>query len=135
MICQLKSCEKCQGDLVIDDEGWRCWQCGRYYYSTPPTSDPPPTRKQEGSPTAGTGERRRGPHRRSVRDINLVIAARDRSEDRWWDRNREVIEHLDEGKSVRDISTLIGRGQRQIRVVRERLRDIRANAAEERAVV
>ncbi len=135
MICQLKSCEKCQGDLVLDDEGWRCWQCGRYYYSTPPAADPPPTRRQGSSSNSVAEPKRRGPRRRSVRDINLVIAAKDRSEDRWWDRNREVIEHLDEGKSVRDISMLIGRGQRQIRVVRERLRDIRANGVQERAVV
>lgn len=135
MLCQLKSCEKCKGDLVIDDEGWRCWQCGRYYYSTPPVTDPPPTRSQEGSTPTGTETRRRVPRRRSVRDINLVIAAKDRSEDRWWDRNREVIGHLDDGKSVRDISLLSGRGQRQIRVARERLRDMRANSVEERVVV
>ena len=71
--------------------------------------------------------------RRAARDINSVIAAKDRSENRWWNRNRDVIRFLDEGRTVREISDLIGRGQRQIRVIRERLNDIRTAGLDSRS--
>ena len=35
MFCQLKNCRKCLGDLVLDGDEWRCWQCGHYYYPRP----------------------------------------------------------------------------------------------------
>jgi hypothetical protein len=52
--------------------------------------------------------------------------AKHRSEERWWDRNQELIQYLDEGRSVREISVLVGRSERQVRVVREQLNDLRA---------
>lgn len=55
-----------------------------------------------------------------------MIAAKDRSDIRLRDRNRDVIRYLHEGRTVREISAIIGRGQRQIRVIRERLSDLRA---------
>ena len=114
MLCILKACWKCCGDLVLDGDEWRCWQCDRYHYPT-------------GSGTTGrNGPVRREQMRRSTRDINTVITAKDRSERRWWRRNGDVIRYLDEGRTVREISVLIGRGQRQIRVILERLKDIRA---------
>ena len=36
MLCRLKECQKCRGDLVLDGEEWRCWQCGHYYYPNMP---------------------------------------------------------------------------------------------------
>jgi hypothetical protein len=54
-----------------------------------------------------------------------VISAKVRSEHLWWRRNRETIRLLDEGRTVREISVLLGRGSRQIRIVRERLNDLR----------
>ena len=33
---RLKGCVKCGGDLLLQDEDWQCFQCGRYFYSTPP---------------------------------------------------------------------------------------------------
>ena len=71
---------------------------------------------------------------RSARDINSIIAAKTQSDDRSWKRNKDIIRHLDEGHTVRDISFLIGRGQRQIRVIRERLNDLRACGQELSAV-
>jgi hypothetical protein len=59
-------------------------------------------------------------------DINHLIVAKDRSEERWWGRNQEIIKYLDEGKPVREISSLVGRSERQIRVVREQLNDLRS---------
>jgi hypothetical protein len=41
-------------------------------------------------------------------------------------RNDQIIRYLDEGKPVREISILVGRSERQIRVVREELNDLRA---------
>ena len=44
MLTQLKSFNKCGGDLVFYEGDWRCWQCGQYYYATPsePMAEPPP---------------------------------------------------------------------------------------------
>jgi hypothetical protein len=58
--------------------------------------------------------------------------AKDRSEQRWWTRNEQLIKYLDEGKSVREIPSLVGRSERQIRVVREQLNDLRAVTEAER---
>ena len=30
---RLKACQKCRGDLVLDEGDWLCLQCGRYYYT------------------------------------------------------------------------------------------------------
>ena len=129
MICKLKACRKCHGDLILDGDEWRCWQCGIYYYPKPPATDPPPVAGNTngslltlGRPLASRLRRRS----RAARDINSVIAAKTRSEDRWWERNKDIIHYLDEGRTVREISFLIDRGQRQIRVIRERLNDLRA---------
>ena len=128
MLCQLKACRKCHGDLVLNGDEWRCWQCGQYYYPKPPILDAPQYSLGSGGAlaTEGGAVPRRRRSRRAVRDINVVIAAKDRSESRWWKQNREVIRYLDEGRTVREISNVIGRGQRQIRVIRERLNDLRA---------
>ena len=31
MLCRLKGCDRCTGDLVMDEAEWKCIQCGRYY--------------------------------------------------------------------------------------------------------
>jgi DNA-binding NarL/FixJ family response regulator len=79
----------------------------------------------------GTQKRRRR-SRWAVGDINALIVAKDRSEQRWWTRNEQLIKYLDEGKSVREIASLVGRSERQIRVVREQLNDLRAVTEAER---
>ena len=133
-MCKLKSCRKCGGDLVLDVDEWRCWQCGRYYYPLPPPTErrpvaDRPVRVLVPVGVAVDGAKRRG--RRAARDINSVISAKARSEHRWWRRNREAIRLLDEGRTVREISVLLSRGPRQIRIVRERLNDLRANIERE----
>ena len=67
--------------------------------------------------------RRRGYSARSARNINALINSKTVGEVRWWDRNKEIIEALNQGLSVRDISAKIGCGQRKVRAVRERLTD------------
>ena len=133
MRCQLKSCHKCGGDLVLDGDEWRCWQCGQYYYPRPARVELPP-RPSEREPSPGkiaatASSRRRQPRSRSPRHVNALIMAKVRSDDRWWQKNREIVHHLDEGCTVKEISGLVGLGERQIRVVRERLNDLRASKA------
>ena len=55
---RLKTCIKCQGDLVSDQQDWICIQCGTYYYTglyqapaqneegTPPPVETPPQTHQ-----------------------------------------------------------------------------------------
>ena len=133
MRCQLKSCHKCGGDLVLDGDEWRCWQCGQYYYPKPAWVESParPTEpvRLTGELVATASSARRQPRRRSPRHVNSLSMAKVRSDDRWWQKNREIVRFLDEGRTVKEISGLIGRGERQIRVVRERLNDLRASKA------
>ncbi len=65
-----------------------------------------------------------------MRSINSVISSASRSEFRWWYKNRDIIAFLDEGRTVREIASLINRGQCQIRVIRERLNELRDCGAE-----
>ncbi len=132
--CLLKACQKCNGDLVLDGDEWRCWQCGNYYpkielpelFQNPPAPDPSPSQE---ALSVETQRRRRS--RRAVRDINALIIAKDRSEERWWRRNKEIIQHLDAGKSIHEIAVLVNRSERQVRVAREQLNDLRAVAQAE----
>ena len=132
MRCQLKSCHKCGGDLVLDGDEWRCWQCGQYYYPRPARvelSDRPTERHSTGNFAVPASSGRRQPRRRSPRHVNSLIMAKVRSDDRWWKKNREVVSHLDQGRTVKEISVLVGRGERQIRIIRERLNELRAPKA------
>lgn len=129
MQCRLKECQKCQGDLVLDGEEWRCWQCGHYYYPNEPEfimDAPQQMVMTEGGELGGIKPRRRRRSRWAVRDINNLIVAKNRSEKKWWDRNRDLIQLLDNGKTVKEIAMAVGRSERQIRVIREQLNDLRA---------
>jgi len=59
-----------------------------------------------------------------------LIATTDRSDNRWWDRKQQVISYLDQGKTIREIAAIVETDSRQIRIIRERLSDLRANALE-----
>ena len=59
-----------------------------------------------------------------------MIAATDRSDNRWWNRNQQVTSYLDQGKTIREIAAIVGAGSHQIRIIRERLYDLRASALE-----
>ena len=137
MLCLLKNCRKCNGDLVLDGEEWRCWQCGQYYY---PITESLDQREEPPNPSlaAAIGEIMPSPRktrvRRSPRNLNSRIVARDRSDSRWWERNRDVVKYLDQGLSVREISILVSHGERQVRIIRERLHDLRTNNSEGEAL-
>ncbi|MDA0734815.1 MAG: hypothetical protein O2909_02790 [Chloroflexi bacterium] len=136
----LKSCQKCNGDLIQDGDEFRCWQCGNYYY---PKIDLPelaslysiadPVQNPLDLPELPKRRHRRS--RWAVRDINSLIVAKDRSEQRWWSRNAELIKFLDAGNSVREIAALISKSERQVRVVREQLNDLRAVTEAEQSAV
>lgn len=154
MLCLFKSCGKCGGDLLRDDLDWRCCQCGHYYYG-PRTGDDRNLNGQHDMPDRQKGEvfprdpyeperdkaigvanesadrgRRRGYGARSARNINALIQSKTVGEVRWWDRNKEIIDALNQGLSVRDISGKIGCGQRKVRAVRERLTDTTGQVVE-----
>ena len=123
MLLRFRSFRKCLGDLMLDGDDWRCWQCGRYYYPTPPITEPPPVPEQ---PEPANLNAAITPKRqRSARSVNSLISSTSRSEFRWWHQNQDVITFLDQGRTVKEIASLINRGQRQIRIIRERLNDLR----------
>ncbi len=128
MECRFKDCTKCKGDLVLDGDEWRCWQCGTYYYPNEPVMDLPLEAQMSAhefrDADCGPETRRVRARRRTMTNINSVIMAKERSENRWWSKNQDIIDCLKEGHSVRDISELVGKGQRQIRGVQERLKDM-----------
>ena len=162
MLCLLKSCTKCNGDLALEDGHWKCIQCARYYYVEPnnifkelrapvlaglpfPETASRPTVQEDDlsadpeiagvshiapkpAPMSLLRRRRNTRDGRSARNINSYIRAKNLGEARWWDRNRQVVEYLDRGLSVPEISQLTEMGPRQIRMIRERLTDIRAAA-------
>ena len=120
---------------MLDGDEWRCWQCGQYYYPIAAVLDLPEEPKESDSlSTCEAGDRPRQRAKRAPRNINSLIMAKDRSDRRWWRRNKELIQHLDEGRTIREISVLLARGERQIRVVRERLHDLRAGKQGEPSV-
>ena len=130
MLCLLKNCRKCSGDLILDGDEWRCWQCGQYYYpmsESPEMLEEPPNPKMVVAGGEGSLDETKTRVRRSPRNLNSRIIAGDRSDNRWWELNREVVKYLDQGLSVREISSLVSHGERQVRVIRQRLHDLRTN--------
>lgn len=128
MLCQLKSCQRCNGDLVLDGDEWRCFQCARYCYPRRTVLDLPLELRPPEPPSLNGAELDQEPQRRgrprAPRGINSVVAAKTRSDRRWRLGNGEIIRHLVEGRSVAEVALLMGHGQRQIRTVRERLKDL-----------
>ncbi len=106
-----------------DGDEWLCFQCGRVYY---PQNSPMDLQLDapgfERLDTAGESSPK---VRRSARHLNPMLKAIRFNDETWWTKNKTVIYHLDQGKKVREIAEIVGQGPRQIRVVRERLRDMR----------
>lgn len=128
MLYLFKGCRKCCGDLIQDGDEWRCFQCGHVYYPQCPAMErqlkAEDFERLDVASETGT-ERKRPVVRRSARHLTPVLAATRLNEQQWWAKNKTVIYHLDQGKKVREIAEIVGKGPRQIRVVRERLRDLR----------
>ena len=96
MLCKFRGCSKCKGDLVLDGDEWRCWQCGTYYYPDEPVMDLPLEALQSDlvfqSEASDLIPRRVRARRRTMTNINSVIMAKERSENRWWTKNQEIID-------------------------------------------
>ena len=133
MLCLLKNCRKCSGDLILDGDEWRCWPCGQYYdpmSGSPDMLEEPPNPEMVAAGGEGVLGETRTRVRRSPRNLNSRIIARDRSDNRSWDRSRDVVKYPDQGLSAREISGLVSHGERQLRIIRERLHDLRTNNPE-----
>ncbi|MBT99476.1 MAG: hypothetical protein CL902_12765 [Dehalococcoidia bacterium] len=137
MLYMLKGCGKCGGDLGISFDEWSCIQCGACYYPKNAVMDlrlePVDVQQPVAVGGASDGEDRGGKRpkiRQSARHLTQVPAETRFNEEQWWNKNQQVIKHLDQGMKMREIAEIVGRGPRQIRVVRERLRDLRSAVPE-----
>lgn len=125
---RLKRCQKCRGDLELDGDEWRCWQCGQYYY--PMRSEPldiPPDPPGLDAILRGVDPQEEtlqkpGDRWGATNSINSQI----RSEERWWERNKALIQYSDEGRSTSEIATLVSLSERQVREIRAKLNGLRA---------
>ena len=130
MLYLFKGYGKCEGALLMDTDEWRCFQCRRVYYPARTPEEQQLDRTAFQGSSAVCEDSDRPEVRRSARHLNPVVAASKANEEQWWNKNQQVIFHLDQGKKVREIAEIAGKGPRQIRVVRERLRDLRSAAPE-----
>ena len=83
---------------MLEGEKWRCRQCGQHYYPITGSLD------QRAAPTnpglaAAIGEIMPSQGNARVRcspwNLNSLIVSRNRSDSRWWERNRDVVKYLD----------------------------------------
>ena len=130
MLYIFKGCVKCCGDLAQDGDEWRCFQCGRVFYPKRPPIEPQFDRVAVEDTMPAASGRERTVIRRSARHLNPLMGTTSSNEELWWAKNKTVIYHLDQGKKVREVAEIVGQGPRQIRVVRERLRDLRTSELE-----
>lgn len=131
-IYRFKSCGKCGGDLKLDLDEWSCFQCGHIYYLERSATelellleDVKTSTSSQDSDGPGSSNHKR---RITARRLDPSIVASRLDEKAWWSKNHQVIHLLDQGKKVQEIAAIVGKGDRQIRVVRERLRDLRSAA-------
>ena len=97
----------------MDEDDWRCLQCGRYYYTSRPSLLEDDTAWQRRPPGGIAG-----------RNINALVQLRNLSNERWRNNNLAVIAHLDEGRTVPEIAAITGTPPRYIREVRARLAEL-----------
>ena len=129
MLYLFKACGKCGGDLLQDSDEWHCFQCGHVYYPQHSRMELPveaPNVEEQDFAFEPVDSQARRKIRRSARHLNPSLESTRSHEKKWLKKNRQVIYHLDQGKKVREIAEIVGKGPRQIRVVRERLRDLRS---------
>ena len=112
-------CLKCAGDLVWDEDLWRCFQCRHNYYSHLLQPNEPPPEPDLATPQGGRP--------RAARNINSLILAENSSDAKWRERNRRLISYLDEGPSMQEVAALATESKRAVREVAARLVDLRTN--------
>jgi len=122
MLWRFKSCTRCSGDLVMEEKDWKCIQCGRYY---DPIGSDMSNISAQSTPTRSAIHLPR--NRRLAcggipgRSINSLVQARKNSEDKWQEKNKEIIIYLKRGFSSQRIANLMGCNGRRVRLVRQRL--------------
>ena len=118
MLYKFKSCGKCGGDLRLDEDEWCCFQCGTYYYPQNPVEDI----SHDATPVLQTIECGSHGNSTSRRIRTDVLGSTKRSEHHWLDINQAVIDLCEKGRTVREISEIVGTSPRQIRDVKSHLR-------------
>ena len=118
MLFKFKSCGKCGGDLRLDEDEWCCFQCGTVYYPQNPVEDI----SQDTRPVLQTVDC--GSHGNSTsRPIRTeIIRPPMHSGHHLLDINQALIDLCNEGRSVQEISEIVGKSRRQIRDVKSHLR-------------
>ena len=118
MLYKFKSCGKCGGDLMADGDEWCCFQCGTYYYPQNPVENV----SQDAAPLPQTFDC--GFHENSTsRPIRTdIISSTKRSGPHWLVIDQALIDLCNEGRSVQEISEIVGKSRRQIRDVKSHLR-------------
>ena len=128
-IWRFKGCGKCGGDLFATDGEWGCIQCGQYYY---PKADMPLDYPQLTVTASVGGNDNRRKRRRTGglagRNINSVIQSQLASTQKWRDRNQQIITHLESGRTLTETAGVLGQNLRQVRMVADRLREIKVLA-------
>ena len=105
----------------MEENDWKCIQCGRYYY---PTSSGISTNPGQPTRTRGGRNRRLACGGLPGRSINSLVQAKNNSEDKWQEKNKEIIEYLKRGFTSQRIAKLMGCSGRRVRVVRQRLDEL-----------
>ena len=125
-VWRFKSCGKCGGDLFATDSEWGCIQCGQYYY---PKAGLPLDYPQLTVTASVGGKDNRRKRRRTGglagRNINSVIQSQLASTQKWRDRNQQIITHLESGRTLTETAGVLGQNLRQVRMVADRLREIK----------
>lgn len=91
-----KGCIKCMGDPIQEDDERRCLQCGRVYYPerSPMEMQLSVADRQNREFTLKVGvQRERRKVRRSTRRLNFGVGFTRDNEEKWFDKNRQVIDH------------------------------------------
>ena len=125
----LKTCGKCGGDLVLEDDELKCFQCGERYYPADPLLDAlsnPPEDPPVEDPLLEVPNRKARKRQPYGINVNAVVASQERRTKNFWRKNKAFIQYLDEGRSIKEIHDLTGKGERQIRNIQVELQERQA---------
>lgn len=127
-----KGCQKCCGDLFMDNGDWQCLQCGRYYYRRPVATVPEPLEQEHMAFSSRRPRRRRPSGGIAGRNINAFVNGQRARSERWWTRNQNVIHFLSQGRTVEETAKLAGRTRRQVKEVMSLVSEMDVQAEEAR---
>ncbi len=118
-----KACKRCKtGDLYDDFDEFVCYQCGERYL---PLSAVSPAELVEVTNFYDDGTPRARIPRRTYKG-NSAIDAKARSEARWLEKNKFVIDMFRRGLTVAEVAAMTGQGGRQLREIMTKTRELDA---------